>query len=629
MRHAVLLFACTRLASAQTAPDQPTFRTGAREVLVDATVSDKQGNFPRDLTRSDFHLFEDGKEQTITSFALESNTAPGTRSPHFLAVLIEGQGPGLIDEIAAFADRFAAPDLYVALYSNVSGELRLQQHFTTDPERFKAALRATPAVQPGDPIRGMTITRIPMLAHMSSLAADLAPIHGRKALIVFGMSFFGIRLAPQVSPAQDASLGSRPMPAHPGFLGNQMQKVTDDCSKARVSIFAFALDRKAGLSTGDFYGTSDSAHDTGGSTDLLRDLAVATGGSYTPPGKYDLVSYLGGVVKQQSDYYLLGYAPPANSADTPCHKIKLKIDRPGLDINARDAFCSSGPLPPRGLKAPQRALEARIANPGGATAAMQLSWFHLKPDAAIVDVATDIDPAAWKLKGKAHAEFEALGIAYREDGSMAARLPDTVSLDFGSPAQRDELVKAPYHYSTQLTLSPGRYRFVLAAGSEKETVSQAERPLDIEPWSPGALSLSSLALGIKDRPVSSVSGELDAPLADGPHRLASKGRELEPMGSLQFPAVRDGIVYFEVYDPLSAHPVTLDMRVRDRATGQEKAGSAPLDASPWARPSSPTLPISLTLRLSSLPRGAYTLEVRAAHAGGKDAVQRTVDFEIK
>jgi VWFA-related protein len=57
---------------------------GTSEVLLDAVVKDKKGRPVKDLTASDFEVFEDGVRQQIRSFrlvTLGSQTAPGTNTP--------------------------------------------------------------------------------------------------------------------------------------------------------------------------------------------------------------------------------------------------------------------------------------------------------------------------------------------------------------------------------------------------------------------------------------------------------------------------------------------------------------------------------------------------------------------
>src|ERR1039458_9302158 len=65
-------------AAAATA-DIPVIRTETRLVLVDSVVTDKKGNYVRDLTQTDFKVWEDGKEQAITSFSFEESAgSPNT-----------------------------------------------------------------------------------------------------------------------------------------------------------------------------------------------------------------------------------------------------------------------------------------------------------------------------------------------------------------------------------------------------------------------------------------------------------------------------------------------------------------------------------------------------------------------
>ena len=64
-------------ASAQSNPQEPVdshtvIRSETRLVLLDTVVTDKKGNYVRDLTQKDFKVYEDNKEQQITTFSLES-----------------------------------------------------------------------------------------------------------------------------------------------------------------------------------------------------------------------------------------------------------------------------------------------------------------------------------------------------------------------------------------------------------------------------------------------------------------------------------------------------------------------------------------------------------------------------
>ena len=53
----------------------PVIKSEVRVVLVDSVVTDKKGNYIRDLTAKDFRVWEDNKEQRITSFSMGDDPA--------------------------------------------------------------------------------------------------------------------------------------------------------------------------------------------------------------------------------------------------------------------------------------------------------------------------------------------------------------------------------------------------------------------------------------------------------------------------------------------------------------------------------------------------------------------------
>jgi VWFA-related protein len=615
--------------AAQTPGGGPGFRTGTQEVLVDAVVLDKKGNFQRDLTQQDFRIWEDGKEQKITSISLESAGVPG-HGKHFISLVFESEREGLREEVKQFVDRYASPDLYLAVFSRVDGGgMRLQQAFTPNADRIKAAIRDMPEVpspREANRLQGPNA----FLDRIGSVVPALAPVRGRKALILFSYGLFGDRSA----------IGNAYWrPAIP-FDEDPWLKMFGDCNAANVSVYSFQTDGRRGHAEyGDYYGEQTTRAPDGArryaaaATDLLRGLATRTGGKYTPHGTYDLANYLGSVLKEQNEYYLLGFVPEAESAGKPCHKLKVKVERSGLEVDARDGYCTSGQFRAPGLNSAQRALEARTASGlrGNTAVGVQLSWFHFRRSEAVVDIAADIDPGAMKMRGRLHGEFNLLGIAYRQDGSMAARFGDTVELDFDTPAQLSTFLKTPYHYSKQFSLAPGEYRFRMAVGSSDQTFGSAEKPLNIEPWSGQTMSASGIALSARDYALSGVTAELDNSMLEGSRRLASKGRLVAPMGGSQFRTGQDGFLYVEVYEPRLAQGQVIKapaMRIRvvDRGTRQEKSASGPIDVATWIQTGNPVIPIALKLPISNLPAGSYTVELSVTD---EVTVVRSADFEVK
>ena len=58
------------IVHAQQGPPPVTFQVEVNYVDIDAVVTDESGNFVRDLEKSDFELFEDGKPQEISTFSV-------------------------------------------------------------------------------------------------------------------------------------------------------------------------------------------------------------------------------------------------------------------------------------------------------------------------------------------------------------------------------------------------------------------------------------------------------------------------------------------------------------------------------------------------------------------------------
>ncbi len=78
----LLLFFCSPLfpqskkANKEASPGQSVFSVRVNAVVVSATVTDKAGNPVTDLRSNDFRVYDDGKPQSIQTFALESIDPP-------------------------------------------------------------------------------------------------------------------------------------------------------------------------------------------------------------------------------------------------------------------------------------------------------------------------------------------------------------------------------------------------------------------------------------------------------------------------------------------------------------------------------------------------------------------------
>ncbi len=218
-----------------------------------------------------------------------------------------------------------------------------------------------------------------------------------------------------------------------------------------------------------------------------------------------------------------------------------------------------------------------------------------------------------KVQGKLHGEFDLLGIANKPDGSVGARLSDTVKLDFDTQQQADAFLKTAYHYTNQFEILPGQYDFHIAVSSGDHGFGKDEMPLAIAPWDGKALTISGLALSRDVHPLPERNGALEDLLTGRDRPLTANGMELVPTGVNRFRASEQGAFYFEVYEPpMRQRDLSVRVRTLDRATGRQINDSGLMKAEPFIRPNESVIPIVMKLPIVSagLPAGAYKLEVK-------------------
>lgn len=207
-------------ASESVAKPQDAVRSGvvlkseSRLVLVDAVVTDKKGNYIHDLRQGDFRVFEDNKEQAITTFS--SGTDPGLQAnglKRYMVLFFDNSSMQLPDRISArnaaakFIEANAGPDRLMAVV-DFGGALRIRQNFTTNWDLLKAAANgvkvssvdsnapdsSTPVTMASAEITsisnaGADFGARTMLLAVRSLAKNLRNIQGRKMLILFSAGF--------------------------------------------------------------------------------------------------------------------------------------------------------------------------------------------------------------------------------------------------------------------------------------------------------------------------------------------------------------------------------------------------------------------------------------------------------
>src|SRR5947208_15520429 len=101
----LLLHTVAPVADQQTRQSESRIQVTSELVLVNVVANDKKGNLVRDLKKTDFTLFEDGKKQEISTFDFENVDEMAT------AGAAEATVPGVAGGTVLGAGKQAAPSL--------------------------------------------------------------------------------------------------------------------------------------------------------------------------------------------------------------------------------------------------------------------------------------------------------------------------------------------------------------------------------------------------------------------------------------------------------------------------------------------------------------------------------------
>jgi VWFA-related protein len=736
-------------ASEAPAADATTIHKETRLVLVDTVVTDKKGNYIRDLTAKDFKVWEDNKEQPIKSFSFEEDkTSPDKAQPRYLVLFFDNSTMDMSDQMRArqaaaqFIDANAAPNRLIAVV-DFGGTVRIAQNFTADADKLKQVVAGlkTSAVSPNAPVQVASLGTSPitgstfgmpslstteadfgarsvMLA-LRSLAKSLGTVPGRKTLV---MLTSGFPVTPEIQSELTAVIavcnrynvavypldvrglvagGLTPprsllrSPLSPGsgrlvsatltYTGTQLYPL-------KLAYFDPGQHGGSGGAggggghgggTGGTGGGSGGGHSggtgggtTGGTTgggtrsgtsggssalspsqiyganqynqprqivpsfpnvatnqQILYELAEGTGG-FVIVNSNDLLGGLQRVANDQSQYYVVSYTPP-ESPEGSCHTLRVKVDRGGTQVRARSGYCNERPKDLLAGNPIEKQMETRASGEmaGNVTGTMQAPYFYISPNTARVNLAIGIPANAVKfekVKGKQHSAVNVLGIAYKPDGTIAARFSDTVDFDFDGKKEVEEFQKQPFHYENQFDVASGEYNLKVVFSSGNESFGKLQLPLLIDPYDGKQLSMSGVALSNEMQRVADLSTGLDSQLLGDRTPLVVQGIQLVPSASNRFKKTDNVAVYAEVYAPLlaGANPpqVAVELTIVDRKTGEKKLDAASRAAS---QAGSSVAPVGLKVPVATLAAGSYRVELRALDSVGNSAKPRTADFELE
>lgn len=636
-------------ASAAFSPAQKdtTIRTESRLVVVDAVVMDRKGAYVGDLAQKDFKIWEDGKEQIITTFSREAGS-----QKHNIILFFDDSTitPAQQHFARAAASRFvetsAGPDRPVAVVE-FAGDLRVPQNFTEDKDRLRKALNqtglaagnaamtsptATASAARNDPTAAFNnYSTRSLISGIRDLTDRLAGVPGRKSLIFFSEGF---RTRPEdvraiTDACNRANIALYPVDVRGGASAGRANGtgVDADFNSSDGVTSARPQDRRrGGANSGQLEGISDAGVQN--PDDTLDTLARNTGG-FLLSRLGDLIAGMARIGNEQNEYYVLGYVPAKSPEPGSCHSIKVKVDRGGANVRARPEYCEAKTLDVLAGTATQRDLESRLTGSTVSTvqASMQAPFFYTGENTARVDLALDIPGTVVKFakdKGRFAGVLNVVGIAYSGDGAVAARFSDNVKVIFDDKKEVEEFAARTYHYEKQFPISAGAFNLKVAF-SAGEGFGRIEAPLSIESWDSRRFWLSGLALSTSARPASG-GLSLGPDLFGDKVPLVINGVQLLPAGTNRLRKSEKVYVYAEVYDPALA-PADVQVQLLDGTSGKLVKDLGVAKLNPASANELKAIPVGLTIPLDDLAPGSYAAKVTAQEPG-ESQISRRIAFEL-
>lgn len=289
-----------------------TFKVGTRIVAVSAVVKGKNGEPAGGLSREDFVLKQDGKEEPIRYFS------QGSEIPLTLALMVDTSG----SQRTFIGDELQASDVFFQTMLGRKEDRAMLVQIDTRVVQLKGltnsanalhlaltSLNSNPATAGGTVLRDAIY-----LVSKNILARET----GRKAMVIL---------------SDGGDLGSR----------RSVAETIEQAQRADVQIYSILysmwMPSRMNLNAGFGSLGVNSSNGSDPGMAALQQLSESTGGHvYTVSRTVSLRDVFTHIAEDLRLQYNLGYTPPAETKPNTYHKIELKAKDRKLTVQARKGF---------------------------------------------------------------------------------------------------------------------------------------------------------------------------------------------------------------------------------------------------------------------------------------------------
>lgn len=312
--------------------DESVIELNTDLITIPVKVRDRKGRFVAGLTKENFQVTEDGREQEIAHFSNE-------QEPFTVALVLDMSYSSTfkIQEIQraalAFIDQLREGDKVMVVAFDE--EVRVLSQPTSDRRALAAAIKNT-RIASGTSLHD---------ALNFVINQKFKRLGGRKAIVLFtdGVDTTS-REATAAANLRDAlELDALIYPIrYDTFNDVQAIKNRPIISQQRIPIpttgrSPFPVPTMPTVVTPDATGTS--AEDYRRAEEFLNDVSYRTGGRiFLASTASNLTKAFAGIALELRGFYSLGYYPAEETATGKTRKLKVKVDQPNVAVEARDSY---------------------------------------------------------------------------------------------------------------------------------------------------------------------------------------------------------------------------------------------------------------------------------------------------
>ncbi len=354
-----------------------TIRTTARLVVLDAVVVDKKGNPVTDLAKEQFHIQEDGDEQTMLNF-----TPPGHFSPPADATI---DSTADLDRLAPRAPvNIILLDEFNTLFEDMAfARYSLQKFLKAQPDKLDTpTMLVSVSLEKFEVLHDYTQNKGEILQALDHhFAAYPWQAHNYSWIGErYATAFFTLR---RVAEASNGHLGHKNMiwigrgfpsiswvrfsPVDRDNVHTAMQQTINELRDARVTLYT--IDPAGVMVDPSRYGSEAALFDPFGGEPNFQKIASETGGRNLY-GRNDVDAEIGTSIRDGASFYTLTYRPTNVVRDVNhFRRITISVEgRPDLKVVTRQGYFDSrapARLAPDGQA--NRRLVAELAGAGTST----------------------------------------------------------------------------------------------------------------------------------------------------------------------------------------------------------------------------------------------------------------------